>query len=130
MSDPNLAQQMRAEWNERAVEDAYYYVAFGRKGQDDSEFFASAADVIHALEAELKRLPPADRRSRRALETGCGPGRLMRPLSWNFGEIHGIGVSEEMIRLATRTLEEVPTAFPRSTAATYLYCYADAFVHV
>src|ERR1700716_211173 len=127
MSDRNLAQQMRADWNERAVEDAYYYVAFGRKGQDDREFFASAADVVHALEAELKRLPPADRRARRALEIGCGPGRLMKPMSWNFGEIHGVDVSDEMIRLAAGKLVNVPNAFPRSTDGTDLSCYQDDF---
>src|SRR6202049_3344873 len=127
MSDPNLAQQMRADWNQRAVEDAYYYVAFGRRGQDDREFFDSAADVIHALEAELKRLPPADRRSRRAMEIGCGPGRLMRPMSWNFGEIHGVDVSDEMIRLATQKLKGSINAFPRVTDGTDLSCYANEF---
>jgi SAM-dependent methyltransferase len=127
MSDPDLAQQMRADWNQRAVEDAYYYVAFGRKGQDDSEFFASAADVVHALESELKRLPPADRRSRKALEIGCGPGRLMRPMSWNFGEIHGVDVSDEMIRLAAQKLKDTPNAFPRTTDGTDLSCYAGEF---
>jgi SAM-dependent methyltransferase len=127
MSDPNLAQQMRADWNKRAVEDAYYYVAFGRRGQDDREFFDSAGDVIHALESELKRLPAADRRSRRALEIGCGPGRLMRPMSWNFGEIHGVDVSDEMIRLATKKLKGTPNAFPRATDGTDLSCYADEF---
>src|SRR5215831_10219576 len=127
MSDPDLAQQMRADWNERAKEDAYYYVAFGRKGQDDSEFFASAAEVVHALESELKRLPPADRRSRRALEIGCGPGRLMRPMSWNFGEIHGVDVSDEMISLAEAKLKNVPKAFVRATSGTDLACYEDEF---
>ena len=127
MSDPNIAQQMRADWNKRAVEDAYYYVAFGRRGQDDREFFDSAADVIHALESELKRLPPGDRRSRRALEIGCGPGRLMRPMSWNFGEIHGVDVSDEMIRLAAKKLKGTPNAFPRATDGTDLSCYADEF---
>src|SRR5436190_22649577 len=112
MPDSDLQQQMRDEWNERALEDAYYYVAFGRKGQDDDEFFATAADVVRALEAELKRLPPGDRRSRRALEIGCGPGRLMRPMSWNFGEIHGVDVSDEMMRLAVETPRKVPNAFP------------------
>jgi SAM-dependent methyltransferase len=127
MSDPNLLQQMRADWNQRAIEDAYYYVAFGRKGQEEEEFFASAAEVIHALESELKRLPPGERRSRKALEIGCGPGRLMRPMSWNFGEIHGVDVSDEMIRLAERTLKGVPNAFPRVTDGTDLSCYADEF---
>ena len=55
MSDSDLRQQMRDEWNERALEDAYYYVAFGRKGQDDEEFFATADEVAHILEGELKR---------------------------------------------------------------------------
>ncbi len=88
---------MRADWNHRAKEDAYYYVAFGRKGQDDDEFFGTADDVVRSLEAALKRLAPGDRRTRKALEIGCGPGRLMRPMSWNFGEIHGVDVSDEMI---------------------------------
>ncbi len=127
MSDRNIAEQMRADWNGRAVEDAYYYVAFGRKGQDDNEFFASAADVVHALEADLKRLPPSPRRARRALEIGCGPGRLMRPMSWNFGEIHGVDVSDKMIALAVQKLKDVPNAFPRATDGTSLSFYADEF---
>lgn len=127
MSGSDLSQQMRADWNERAVEDAYYYVAFGRKGQDDDEFFATAAEVMRGLEAELKRLPPADRRSRRALEIGCGPGRLMRPMSWNFGEVHGVDVSDEMIRLANEKLVNVPNAFARVTEGTDLSAYEDEF---
>ena len=92
---------MRADWNDRAREDVRYYVAFGRRGQEEDEFFASASDVVHSLEEELKRLPrdlPPE--ARRALEIGCGPGRLMRPMSRNFGELHGVDVSDEMIRLA------------------------------
>ena len=76
---------MRADWNERAREDAHYYVAFGRRDQDDSEFLSTAADVVRDLEGELKRMPAeTPRSSRRALEIGCGPGRLMRPMSRHF----------------------------------------------
>ncbi len=39
-------ERMRAEWNERAREDAHYFVAFGRRDQDDEEFFATAADLF------------------------------------------------------------------------------------
>src|SRR5438128_7331380 len=127
MAGSDLPEQMRAEWNERAREDAYYYAAFGRRDQDDQEFFATAADVARALEAELMRFPPGDRRSRRALEIGCGPGRLMRPMSWNFGEIHGVDVSDEMVRLAQAKLANVPNAFPRATNGMDLRCYADGF---
>src|ERR671931_682236 len=91
MPDTNVSRQMRSDWNERAREDAYYYVAFGRKG----------------------------------LEIGCGPGRLMRPMSWNFGEIHGVDVSDEMIRLAEDKLSNVPNAFPVQNDGTGLGCYKD-----
>ncbi len=127
MSDNEISRRMRADWNERAREDAYYYVAFGRRGQDDDEFFATAADVVRTLEAALKRLPAGDRRERKALEIGCGPGRLMRPMSWNFGEIHGVDVSDEMIRLATEKLANVPNAFPIATDGASVSCYADEF---
>jgi SAM-dependent methyltransferase len=101
MAGPQILDQMRADWNDRAREDARYYVAFGRRGQPDDEFFASAADVARNLEHELMRLPRATTpRARRALEVGCGPGRLLRPMSPHFGEIHGVDVSDEMIRLA------------------------------
>jgi SAM-dependent methyltransferase len=127
MPDSDLSQQMRADWNQRAIEDAYYYVAFGRRNQDDDEFFTTADAVVRGLEEELRRFPHGDRRSRRALEIGCGPGRLMRPMSWNFGEIHGVDVSDEMVRLATEKLVNVPNAFPLVTDGLDLADYQDEF---
>ena len=56
MADPNVLDRMRADWNDRAREDANYYVAFGRRGQDEEEFFSTAAEVLPVLEGELKRL--------------------------------------------------------------------------
>jgi SAM-dependent methyltransferase len=102
---------MRADWNARAREDAHYYVAFGRRDQDDSEFLSTAADVIRDLEGELKRMPAhIALSSRRALEIGCGPGRLMRPMSRHFAEIHGVDVSDEMIAQAQTKLKDIPWA--------------------
>jgi ubiquinone/menaquinone biosynthesis C-methylase UbiE len=117
---------MREEWNERACEDAHYFVAFGRRDQDDDEFFATAADVVRELEAELKRLPagvPPD--SRRALEIGCGPGRLLRPMSRYFGEIHGIDVSDEMIAQARQKLRGVPHAHVHHAGGSDLAMFED-----
>src|SRR4051812_15667156 len=122
-----VSQQMRADWNERARQDAYYFVAFGRRGQNDEEFFATAADVVRNLEAEMKHLSPGAGRLGKALEIGCGPGRLMRPMSWNFGEIHGVDVSDEMIRLAQEKLDKVPNAFPIHNDGTGLGCYKEDF---
>jgi len=33
MEDPQVLDRMRSDWNQRASEDAYYYVAFGRREQ-------------------------------------------------------------------------------------------------
>jgi SAM-dependent methyltransferase len=123
MHDPEIVEQMRSEWNERAKEDANYYVAFGRREQDDEEFFASGADVVRALEMELKRLSSP----KRALEIGCGPGRLLRPMSRHFEEIHGIDVADEMIRRAERNLAGVAHAHVHHAAGSDLARFANDY---
>jgi ubiquinone/menaquinone biosynthesis C-methylase UbiE len=121
MEDPKVLDRMRADWNERASEDAYYYVAFGRREQGDEEFFATASDLVKGLVADFKRLPGRDA----ALEIGCGPGRLMRPLSRYFGEIHGVDVSDAMIGLARERLRDVPNAFPQHGSGSDLAMFPD-----
>src|SRR5215831_1627870 len=116
-----VEDRMRADWNQRASEDAYYYVAFGRREQDDEEFFSTAADVVKGLEWDLKRVRGRDA----ALEIGCGPGRLMRPLSRYFGEIHGVDVSDEMIRLAQERLRDAPNARAHLTSGADLAQFPD-----
>jgi SAM-dependent methyltransferase len=121
MEDPKVLERMRSDWNERAGEDAYYYVAFGRREQDDEEFFSTASDIVGGLEWDLKRVRGRDA----ALEIGCGPGRLMRPLSRNFGEIHGVDVSDEMIRLAQERLRNTPNAHPHHSSGSDLAMFPD-----
>jgi SAM-dependent methyltransferase len=121
MSDPNVLERMRADWNDRAGEDANYYVAFGRREQDEAEFFATAAAVVKGLELDLARFSGRDA----ALEIGCGPGRLMRPLSRHFKEIHGVDVSDAMIRLARERLRGTPNAFPHHSSGSDLKLFPD-----
>jgi SAM-dependent methyltransferase len=136
MDDHEVLGRMRADWNARAVEDANYYVAFGRREQDEEEFFATAADVLRLLTGELKRLRARDA----ALEIGCGPGRLMRPLSRHFAEIHGVDVSDEMVRLARERLRGTPNAHAHASSGAdlamfptekfdFVYSYA-VFQHI
>jgi len=115
---------MRAEWNERAREDAHYFVAFGRRDQGDEEFFATGADLVREFETELKRLPPGEWR---ALEIGCGPGRLLRPMSRHFVEIHGIDVSDEMIARARAKLRDVPHAHAHHASGSDLAQFASNY---
>lgn len=121
----DLCERMREDWNRRAREDAYYYVAFGRRGQDEEEFFASGLDPAQGLARELKRLPPCNPRARRALEIGCGLGRLMRHLAGEFGEIHGVDVSDEIVRMAREKLARIPHAHVHRTGGADLAAFAD-----
>ncbi|HYZ83586.1 MAG TPA: methyltransferase domain-containing protein [Bryobacteraceae bacterium] len=121
----DVNERMQQEWNARAVEDANFYVAFGRRQQDPEEFFATASEVVQGLEGELRRITARYPRARRALEIGCGPGRLLRPMSRHFGEIHGVDVSDEMIARAQANLRDIPHAHAHHTTGSDLAPFAD-----
>lgn len=121
-----VAEQMRSDWNQRAREDAHFYVAFGSHDQEEDGFLATGREVVGAIQWELRRFPrTANRRALRALEIGCGPGRLMKPLSADFGEIHGVDVSDEMIRLARERLQGIPHAHVHTVNGSGLPQFAD-----
>ncbi len=124
--DPSLCQRMREDWDERARSDAKYYVAFGRRNQNEEEFFATGRGLALGLSEQFLRLPPRPApRCRRALEIGCGLGRLMRPLSAHVGEIHGVDVSDEMVRGARERLSNIPNAHVRRGGGADLAGFAD-----
>ncbi len=125
MANVDVNERMRDEWNRRAREDAYFYAGFERRQQQSDEFLTSAAATVAKLESEIARLPENPPQSRRALEIGCGPGRLMLPLSSHFGEIHGVDVSEEMVTLARENLEHIPHAQVHATSGSDLAIFPD-----
>jgi SAM-dependent methyltransferase len=115
---------MRADWNRRAAEDAFYHVAFERRRQGPDEFLAGGTRTAALFERELIYLPAADPASLRALEVGCGPGRLMRPMSRHFGEIHGIDISDEMLKRAREVLKDIQHAHLHLTPESDLRMFA------
>jgi hypothetical protein len=78
--------------------------------ETDAEFFSAATGVINGLEKELLRVKPEERARWRALEIGCGSGRLMRPLSRHFLEIHGVDISGKLVGEARENLRDTPQA--------------------
>ena len=127
-TEHSVNQQMREDWNRRAGEDAYYYVAFGRRAQDREEFLATATAAVRGIESDLIRLPGAiDPPPRRALEIGCGPGRLMYFLGRHFDEIHGVDVSDEMIKLGGELLANFPNAHLHHNSGQDLGMFAANF---
>ena len=124
-----MLAQMREDWNRRAKEDAFYYVAFGRRHQNQDEFLATAADAVRGLEYDLARLPSSvEPQDRKALEIGCGPGRLMSFMSRHFGEIHGVDVSDEMVGMARDQLRDISHAHVHQNSGADLTLFpAESF---
>jgi SAM-dependent methyltransferase len=89
------------EWNARV--DALWSIlndgerTHGRWTRDD--FFATGAKLVGDLFARLDRLGLAPRRGR-ALDFGCGVGRLTQALGDRFDEVVGIDASPTMIAKA------------------------------
>ena len=124
---PTLTECMRTDWNQRAREDARYFVAFGRRQQDEEEFAATASPVLGRISSELARLSAETPQARRRfLEIGCGIGRLMGPLSNMCGEIHGVDISDEMVRLGQERLAHISNSYLHWTAASDLRAFRDA----
>ncbi len=93
-------------WETLARKDALWAILTddakrGRRWNVD-EFFATGEREIDAVFAylERKQLAPVD--LERALDFGCGVGRLSRALAGRFAEVHGVDVSPTMIELGKK----------------------------
>jgi SAM-dependent methyltransferase len=104
---------MREDWDQRAKENARYYVNTATADWTDDEFFASGErtvsdEILTDLVNVCQGKPAKDMR---VLEIGCGAGRVTRALANLFGEVHGVDVSGEMVRQAKLALGDRPNAF-------------------
>lgn len=116
MADLTVAEQlekMRRDWDERARENAKYYVATGNEAWTDEDFFASgqrtlAEEVLTDMGNICQGKEPSNMR---VLEIGCGAGRITRAFAHFFGEVHAVDVSGEMVRLASQAVSGYPKAF-------------------
>ena len=93
----------RQDWNHLAQVDALWAVltAPGTKGGrwDVDEFSATGeAEIAHVLTVAGSLGRPS--RHERALDFGCGVGRLTRALAARFDSVVGVDVSTEMIEQA------------------------------
>lgn len=119
---------MRTDWNARALEDAKHYVYTRDPNSNELEFDASGranyAQLIQPYLPVLLRGAPA--RTARALEIGCGVGRITRCLAENFAEVHAIDVAPEMIAQAQARLAAHPNVTLRTGSGFDLQPLPDA----
>lgn len=102
MSD---ARHMADFWNERAREDALFFVDnrldYG-PDRDETWFWAEGQRVVDLmLERSGAPAIPADAVT---LDIGCGVGRLSRVLAERSAHVHALDVSAEMLDRARRML--------------------------
>lgn len=101
-------ERHRQDWEELAAADPLWAILAapeGRGGKWDLEkFFASGESEIAEVLAVAGDLGLPQQYAR-ALDFGCGVGRLTRALAGRFQEGVGVDISEEMVRLA-RELNE------------------------
>ena len=92
-------------WDELGKDDPLWVVLTdpAKKGGrwQPEEFFQTGIEEINGLLAKLATLKPALPRSR-ALDFGCGVGRLTQALAGHFTEVHGVDISPSMIGHANR----------------------------
>jgi ubiquinone/menaquinone biosynthesis C-methylase UbiE len=98
-------EQHRKDWEEMSRLDPLWAILTDpqkRNGKwDPEEFFQTGVDEIHDL---LLGLGGAgiEYRTNRALDFGCGAGRLTQALADRFDEVIGVDISQGMLDLAQR----------------------------
>lgn len=120
-------EKMRAEWDERARENARYYVNTATPDWTDADFFASgertvAEEILTDMTNICQGLEP---KQMKVLEIGCGAGRVTRALAGLFGEVYAVDISSEMVRQARQALADRPNARVLQNSGTDLQVLGD-----
>lgn len=104
--------QLQQDWEGLAVDDPLWAVLThpDRRGRrwDPDEFFATGTDEVAAVVDRVRRLCPRLWPGR-ALDFGCGVGRLTRPLADHFDEVVGVDIAPTMVDLARRYHADRPS---------------------
>ncbi len=125
-----VLDKMRREWDERARENARYYVATANKNWTDEDYFESGRVNVRdeVLTDMINICQGKDPKQMKVLEIGCGSGRITRALAEIFGEVYAVDISGEMIRQARETLKNSPNAHVFQNNGTDLSVLGDTQV--
>jgi SAM-dependent methyltransferase len=101
---------MRRDWDQRARENARYYVATGNEQWSEEEFYRSGETTVeqYILNDLANVCQDKDPKDLKVLEIGCGAGRITRAMARLFGQVYAVDISREMVRQARGALREFP----------------------
>ena len=95
----------RRHWNRFARQDPFWAVLTDPTkvggGWQVEEFFKTGRDAI-AVQVRAVRDQLPELRRGRALDFGCGVGRLSQALAEHFDAVEGVDIAEDMLALARR----------------------------
>jgi ubiquinone/menaquinone biosynthesis C-methylase UbiE len=121
MTDGGFEAKMRDEWNARAKKSYMQYTS-GTQTEREDDYLQSSIRDSNAI---LKYLGEEDTKTWKALDVGCGAGRIIQLLAPRFGEVHGVDVSDEMLRLAGERLKPFPNVRLHRLDGTDLRIFPD-----
>ena len=113
MDVSNLLKKMQLDWDERARENARFYIVDSNENWTEDEFYrlgqqTVAQEILTDMHNICQGKEP---RTMEVLEIGCGAGRVTRAFADLFGEVHAVDVSGEMVRLARAACADKSNAF-------------------
>jgi ubiquinone/menaquinone biosynthesis C-methylase UbiE len=118
----------RQDWEELSGMDPYWAVLSDDRYKcgkwDPTEFFRIGDDVIRQVLGVAERLG-YPRHRERALDFGCGVGRLTRALAQHFDQCSGVDISANMIARAREFNQEIPNCEFIHNDAEDLRLFAD-----
>jgi SAM-dependent methyltransferase len=120
---------LRWHWERLGRRDPFGSVLTNRgKGRSDSDleqFFRSGAAEIAAVLQRAARLGQLVSR-RRALDFGCGVGRLTQAMAYHFERCDGVDISASMLRVARHFNPHAERCVYHRNVAPDLALFADA----
>lgn len=94
-------EELRRNWDEFGRERPFFSILTNREDWREDAFFETGSTVVEHLMRKLEADGLALHRAR-ALDFGCGAGRLSRALGGYYDEVVGIDIAASMVELATR----------------------------
>jgi ubiquinone/menaquinone biosynthesis C-methylase UbiE len=89
-------EHMRQDWDERARQNAFRYIASWRESWDEASFFESGEqDYLRLVQPYLQQLQVSPA-TQSIAELGCGAGRMTRSFANRFLAVVAVDVSPEM----------------------------------
>ena len=104
--------KMKKEWNERAKMNHLFVIATNHSESEEDFWESGITECNMILGKDTSRfqniIKNKEPSKMNVLEIGCGIGRILIPMRKIFGNMTGIDISSEMVRLGQKYVANIP----------------------